>query len=72
VATRSFKRDAVWRIDFKKKGDFRQKIWQSRLLAFFRQKKRGAAFQQYVLKRKSIYLKVAIHSQEDLAKPIWL
>jgi hypothetical protein len=42
VATRPLKRDAVWRIDFKKKGDFRQKIWQSRLLALFRQpKKKG-------------------------------
>jgi hypothetical protein len=40
VATRSLKRGAVWRIDFKKKGDFRQKIWQSRLLALFRQKKK--------------------------------
>jgi len=27
VATRSFKRGTLWRIDFKKKGDFRQKIW---------------------------------------------
>jgi hypothetical protein len=25
--TPSLKRGAVWRIDFKKKGDFRQKIW---------------------------------------------
>jgi hypothetical protein len=27
VVTRSLKRGAVWRIDFKKKEDFRQKIW---------------------------------------------
>jgi len=27
VATRSFKRGAFWRIDFKKKGHFPQKIW---------------------------------------------
>jgi len=56
VATRSLKRGAVWRIDFKKKGDFRQKIWQSRLLALFRQKKKRAASQQCVFKKKFIYL----------------
>jgi len=27
VVTRSLKRGAIWRIDFKKKEDFRQKIW---------------------------------------------
>jgi hypothetical protein len=32
VTTRSLKRGAVWRIDIKKKGDFRQKVWAA--LAF--------------------------------------
>ncbi len=32
MTTRSFKRGAVWRIDIKKKGDFRQKVWA--VLAF--------------------------------------
>jgi hypothetical protein len=27
VATRSLKRGTIWRIDLKKTGDFRQKIW---------------------------------------------
>jgi hypothetical protein len=27
VATRSLKRGVIWRIDFKKKGDFLAKIW---------------------------------------------
>jgi hypothetical protein len=42
VATRSLKRDAFWRIDFKKKGDFRQKIWAVSAFEDFSPKKQMA------------------------------
>jgi hypothetical protein len=39
VVTHSFKRGVVWRIDFKKKKDFRQKIWVVLPFGDFSQKK---------------------------------
>jgi hypothetical protein len=41
VVTHSFKRGVVWRIDFKKKKDFRQKIWVVLPFGNFSQKKNG-------------------------------
>ncbi len=41
MATRSLKRSALWRIDFKKKGDFRQKIWAVSPFGNFSPKKKG-------------------------------
>ncbi len=42
MATRSLKRGAFWRIDFKKKGDFRQKIWAVSHFGDFSPKKQMA------------------------------
>ncbi len=42
MATRSLKRDAFWRIEFKKKGDFPQKIWAASPFGDFSPKKQMA------------------------------
>jgi hypothetical protein len=43
VATHSLKGGAVWRIDFKKKGDFRQKNWAVSPFGDFSPPKKRAA-----------------------------
>jgi len=45
VANHSLKRGAVWRIDFKEKEDFRQKIWAVSPFGDFWPKKKEAAWE---------------------------